>query len=207
MLPQKYERFRKEIFSWVRKGLYKLSEGGVLINDRIPMQGLYKHYERRHDNDFRLELVEEGHNVTVNQGRALILNTFWGATAKPAAIYVSPFTNATDPVAATWTGANWAGGGYAGELSNNNEGYSQTVRQTWVPGTGTYAVIDNSASKASFTIRSVTAAAITINGYAVTDNNTKGGTAGNLIAAYRLASPRIYYDADIVQDVYSITWP
>ncbi len=73
-------------------------------------------------------------------------------------------------------------GGHAGwtELTN----YSQTSRPQWTPGAVSSGSVDNSASKASFSITS----GATLTGAFLTDSNTKGGTTGTLYGEGAFAS-------------------
>lgn len=56
--------------------------------------------------------------------------------------------------------------------------YSESVRQTWTPGTISAGSVDNSGSVATFTVSSDNT---TIGGAGLVDNATKGGTTGTLL--------------------------
>ena len=57
--------------------------------------------------------------------------------------------------------------------------YSESVRETWNGGAVSGQSVDNSASKASFSINGT----VTVGGAALISNNTKGGTSGILYSA------------------------
>lgn len=86
-------------------------------------------------------------------------------------VSTSPVFDAADTMASH---AGWT------ELTN----YSATTRPAWTPGTVASGSVDNSASKASFTITS----AATITGAFLADSSTKGGTTGTLYGEGAFAS-------------------
>ncbi len=111
-----------------------------------------------------------GHNLVVNTGLDEILDKFYKGSAYTAAHYVG-LTDGTPTVAAGDTMASHVGWA---EMA----GYDEATRQTLTMGTVSGQSVNNSASKASFTMDGTDT---TIGGFFITTNNTKDGTAGILI--------------------------
>ena len=94
----------------------------------------------------------------------------------------------------------------AGDTSASHGGwtedstYSNATRPSLTLGTASGASIDNSASKASFTINGTA----TIKGAFTITNNTKGGTTGTLYSAGTFAADRAVVNGDTLQ--VQITW-
>ncbi len=197
-IPNKLNRFRNEIARFIAAGDYYSTPEGVVLHDAMLIQGKYRHYVNG-----RLE--DEGYNLVVDQGRQLMLNVALFTTSKPAALYLAAFAGAYTPVAGLLAIGFTAA---ATELVSNTEGYSETTRRTWTSATATTVggttSVGNTASLARFTI--ITATSININGFALLDNSTKGGTGGNLVSAYRLAAQRTYYNTDKIDEEYIISW-
>lgn len=122
----------------------------------------------------KLKWKDTIHNLVVNEGLQDSLNKHFKASGYTAAWYVG-LTDGTPTVAAAddmTTHAGWT------EIT----AYDEAVRQTLTLGTPTDAdpsVVDNSASRAVFTISGTT----TVGGAFVTTVNTKGGTTGILYGA------------------------
>lgn len=121
------------------------------------------------DSNGKLKWVDYIDNVVVNVGLDEILDKFYKGSTYTAAHYVL-LTDSTPTVAAGDTMASHAGW-------TEDQNYSEGVRQTLTMGTVSGQSVDNSASKASFSINGST----TIGGACVTTDNTKGGTSGILI--------------------------
>jgi len=124
--------------------------------------------------DGRLRWREEIENTVVNVGLDDILDKYFKGSAYTAAHYVG-LTDGTPTIAAADTMASHAGWA---EVT----GYSESVRQTLTLGTVASQSVDNSASKASYSIN----ATVTVGGVFVTTDNTKSGTSGTLygVAAF-----------------------
>ena len=108
-------------------------------------------------------------NLVVNEGLDDILDKYYKGSAYTAAFYVGLIDD-TPTIAATDTHATHAGWVEATP-------YSEAVRQTLTLGTVASQSVDNSASKASYSIN----ATDTVGGAFVSDDNTKGGTSGSSI--------------------------
>lgn len=112
-------------------------------------------------------------NRVVNVGLNDILDKYWKGSTYTAAHYVGLLVGAASPinVAAADTMSSHAGW-------TESTAYSNGARPTLTLGTVASQSVDNSASKASFTING----SATIDGAFITTNSTKGGTTGTLIA-------------------------
>lgn len=110
-------------------------------------------------------------NLVVNAGLDDALDKHLKGSAYTAAWYVG-LTDGTPTVAAADTMASHAGWVEV-------QTYSEAVRQTLTLGTVASQSVDNSASKASFSING----SATVGGAFVVTDNTKGGTSGTLYGA------------------------
>ena len=79
--------------------------------------------------------------------------------------------------------------------------YSESVRQTIVLGTPSAGSVDNSASKATFSINGTT----TIFGAFLTSSNTKSGTAGTLYGVVDFGSSRAVISGDTLEITVTLT--
>lgn len=117
-----------------------------------------------------LKWTEVIDNIVVNVGLDDILDKYLKGSAYTAAFYVG-LTDGTPTTAAADTMSSHAGWA---EVT----AYSEGVRQTLTLGTVSGQSVDNSASKAVFTLNG----AATVGGCFITTNNTKGGTTGTLFS-------------------------
>lgn len=118
--------------------------------------------------DGSLRWSEEVKNIVVNVGLNDVLDKYFKGAAYTAAFYVG-LASSTPTFAAADTMASH--GGWT-EVT----GYSEATRQALTLGSVASQSVDNSASKATFSIN----ATVTIGGAFITTNNTKGGTTGIL---------------------------
>lgn len=130
-------------------------------------------------------------NLVVDQGLTYLLGAGLGNTSKITAWYLALFGGGVTP-AANWTGANFASN--ASEITSGTEGYGETTRPIFTPGTASANSIDNVASKAPFTI--VTSSQLNITGAGMLSDNVKGSTGGTLVSATRFASTRVLSNGD-----------
>lgn len=114
-------------------------------------------------------------NTACYQGLDQMLSDWFNNGNNPAAFYLVPFTNATNP-SPSLTAANFAG--TQGEYT----GYTELTRQLWTPnGDSVNQKMSNSDAPAEFTIG---AAGVTITGGAlIATAGTKGAITGKVIAA------------------------
>lgn len=123
------------------------------------------------DKEGNLKWQEEIKNTVVNVGLDDVLDKYFKGSAYTAAFYVG-LTDGTPTVAAGDTMSSHAGWT---EITN----YDEANRPDLTLGSVSSQSVDNSASKATFTI----SASVTVGGAFVTTNNTKGGTTGTLYGA------------------------
>ena len=121
--------------------------------------------------DGKLKWVDECQNLVVNVGLDEILDKFWKGSSYSASFFVG-LTDGTPTVAAGDTMSSHAGWA---EVTT----YSESNRQTLTLGSVSWQSVDNSASKASFSI----SGSATVGGAFIATNNSKGGTTGILIGA------------------------
>lgn len=121
--------------------------------------------------DGKVKWVDEFDNLVVNGGLDHSLTEHFKGSGYTAAWYVG-LTDGTPSVAAGDTMSSHAGW-------TEVTAYSEGVRQTLTLGTVSSQSVDNSASKATFSINGTT----TVGGAFVTTDNTKGGTSGTLYGA------------------------
>ncbi len=144
------------------------------------------------DKDGNLKWVERVKNTTVNVGLDEILDKFWKGSTYTAAHYVG--LKGTGSIAAADTMSSHAGWS---EIT----AYSEGTRETLTLGTVSSQSVDNSGSKASFSINGTA----TVDGAFVTTDNTKGGTTGILIGAADFASSRSVVNGDTLNVTITLT--
>lgn len=115
-----------------------------------------------------LKWTEEFDNLVVNTGLDDSLDKHLKGSSYTAAWYVG-LTASSPTFAAGDTMSSHAGW-------TEDQNYSESVRQTLTLGTVSAGSVNNSASKATFSMN----ATATIGGAFVTTSNTKGGTTGTL---------------------------
>jgi len=142
--------------------------GGIL--EGVTFQNTYR-FEAR-DPQGNIKWVEEVCNIIVNEGLDDILDKYYKGSTYTAAFYVG-LTDGTPTVAGADTMASHAGW-------TEVTAYDEAVRQTLTLGTVSSQSVDNTASKAVFTISADTT---TVGGGFITTNSTKGGSTGTLVGA------------------------
>jgi hypothetical protein len=141
---------------------------------------------------YQVELVRAGrvidaetvHNLMPTEG----LNCLFKATSVPAAFYIGIFEGNYTPVLAD-TAATFPGS------STECTAYDEATREVFTPGSVSSGMVDNSASKAEFTL----SATKTIYGAFMSSVATKGATSGSLISAAKFASPKGGDDGDVLR--------
>jgi len=121
--------------------------------------------------DGQVKWTEDFHNLVTTAGLNDLLTQYFKGSAYTAAFYVG-VTGATPTFAAGDTMSSHAGW-------TESSAYSQATRPALTLGTAASGSIDNSASKAQFSINADT----TIGGAFLVTNSTKGGTTGTLYGA------------------------
>lgn len=159
---------------------------GAVANPAIGEQvGMKTHYRfEAFDRHGNLKWVEEFDNLVVNEGLDDLLDKYFKGSAYTAAHYVG-LTDGSPTVAAGDTMASHAGWA---EVT----AYDEAARPDLTLGSVSGQSVDNSASKASYSIN----AAATIGGAFVTTDNTKGGTTGTLYGAGAFSQDRSLSSGD-----------
>lgn len=121
--------------------------------------------------DGKLKWVDEFDNIVVDVGLNDSLDKHLKGSGYTAAWYVGLTNSAPSPAAGDTMASH---GGWV-----ENQNYSEGVRQTLTLGAVSGKSVDNSASKAVFSINAGT----TIGGCFVNTVNTKGGSTGTLYGA------------------------
>ncbi len=120
------------------------------------------------DSDGNLKWIEEIWNLITNVGLNDVLNQYLKGSAYTAAFYVG-LTDGTPTTAAADTMSSHAGWT---EIAD----YSESVRQTLTLGTVASQSVDNSASKAAYSINGTA----TVGGAFIVTDSTKSGSSGTL---------------------------
>lgn len=178
------EKHVKELASAVQRGEYEETSSGVLIKSSALLFGRYTTSVNGED-----EQVD--YNLLPAEGLAYLLEAGLADGAAIANWYVAVYSGAVSP-AANWTAANFAAN--ATEITSPTEGYSNSTRPTWTPGSVVSGVLGNLSSRATFSI--VCSTTLNIAGAAVLSANTKGGTTGKLISATRYGTVRVVNNGD-----------
>ena len=156
----------------------------------VPVSEARKHLPPDFDFTPYIKWYEDFTNLVVNEGLDDNLDKYFKGSAYTAAFYVG-LTDGTPTVAAGDTMASHAGWVEV-------EDYDEAARQTLTLGTVASQSVDNSASKATFTIN---ANSTTIGGAFVTTSSTKGGTTGTLYGAGAFSAGDKTLDDDDTLDV------
>ena len=123
------------------------------------------------DKNGNLKWKEKFNNIVVNTGLDEILNQFYKGAAYTPTHFIG-LTDGTPTVAAGDTIASHVGW-------TEITAYSEATREAFTPGAVASQSVDNSASKASFSINGTA----TVVGILLATNSTKGGATGILIGA------------------------
>lgn len=186
MLDQDLIKHAREFKGYIDNHQYEVSDTGILF----PRAGAMAVGEYIHDVNGQDERTDA--NLIPTEGLNHLLAVTLASGTQKTIWYLALFSGAYTPVAgvtaATFTSATT-------EITSGTEGYSESVRQTWTPGSIATGQVDNTAAKAAFTI--ATASSITIRGAGLLSSATKGGTLGELLSVSRFAADRIQYSGDV----------
>lgn len=145
--------------------------------------------------DGQVKWRESIDNLVVTAGKNDLLTNYFKGSSYTAAFFVGLVDNASfSAIAAGDTAAS-----HAGWL--DAVPYSNATRPALTLGTASAGSIDNSASKASFTIN----ATATLNGAFCITNSTKSGTTGVLYSASSFGSTRSVINGDTVNVQVTLT--
>jgi hypothetical protein len=188
------QKHSREFATALRNHQYEVSDEGVYFPKQgAIVSGVYTHNVNGQD-----ERVDS--NIVVTEGMNHMLNVVLAGGTAVATWYFGLFSANYTPVAtltaATFTSAST-------ELVSNTEGYSETTRQAFVEAAAAAGSINNTASKAAFTI--ATATTVTVWGAGLLSSNVKGGTTGTLLSAAKFSAARTLYDTDVFNLGYTLT--
>ena len=131
-------------------------------------------------------------NLIVTVGLNSLLTEYFKGSSYTAAWYIGLKSTGTALAADTMSShSSWA----------VNVTYSESVRQTLTLGTPSAGSVDNSASKATFSINGTT----TIFGAFLTSSNTKSGTSGTLYGVVDFGSSRAVISGDTLEITVTLT--
>lgn len=180
-------RFAKEFVKAVRDGNYSRSEGGILIKKGLMLRAVYEEGLMSDPDSFR-----KTHNLIPDAGILKILGLAFYSDSKITTWYLAPFSGSTTPAAnltaATVTATQT-------EITSGSEGYTESVRQTYVPAAPASGKVTNTASKASFTI--ITASTLTVTGAFLVSASAKGATTGTLASCVKFGTARVLNNTDV----------
>jgi hypothetical protein len=153
------------------------------------------------DKDGNLKWEENAHNLVVNEGLQLMNDEFFTGSSYTAAWYLGLVTG---PGSGNTYAAGDTMASHAGWPENTD--YSELVRQTATFGSPTLAdpsVIDNSGAVAVFSMSGTA----TIAGAFLSDDDTKGGTAGKLFSVSNFTTPgdRAVVNGDTLNVTYTFS--
>jgi hypothetical protein len=153
------------------------------------------------DKDGNLKWEESAHNLVVNEGLQLMNDEFFTGSSYTAAWYLGLVTG---PGAGNTYAAGDTMASHTGWVENQD--YSELVRQTATFGSPTLAdpsVINNSGAVAVFSMSGTA----TIAGAFLSDDDTKGGTAGKLFSVSNFTTPgdRAVVSGDTLNVQYSFS--
>lgn len=132
---------------------------------------------------------EEVKNLVTTQGLNDVLSKYFKGSSYTAAWFMGLVNNASFSA--------FAAGDTAAQIGGSNgwleaTAYSESVRQTVTLGSASAGSIDNSASKAVFSINGT----VTVKGAFVVSTSTKAGTTGVLYGEATFASARSMFSGD-----------
>jgi hypothetical protein len=187
------KKYASTVLKRLAANQYEVADTGLYLpKERAFISGAYTHDVNGLD-----ERTDS--NIITDEGLNHILNVAFNGASATGTWYLALFSGNVSP-ASSWTAANFASN--ATEITSGTEGYSESVRQTFVEATSTAKSITNSASKAAFTI--ATATTVTVWGAGLLSSSTKGGTSGVLASAAKFSAARTLYDDDVFNLGYTI---
>jgi hypothetical protein len=193
-LDKDLAKHRTSVMKRLAAGQYELTEDGIYLpKERAFVSGVYIHDVNGSD-----ERVDS--NLLTDEGLNHILNVAFNGATATSTWYLALYSGNVSP-ASSWTAANFASN--ATEITSTTEGYSESVRQTYVEAASTAKSITNTANKAAFTI--ATATSVTVWGAGLLSSSTRGGTSGVLVSAAKFSTSRVLYDTDVFNLGYTVS--
>ena len=179
-------KHRAEFLRAINNHDYEMTENGILFTKQHAIaHGVYTH-------DVNGQDERRDCNLLTTEGMTHMLNTeFHGGT--PVGTWYFRLFGANVSPLATWTGANFTAN--ATEIVSTTEGWAGSVGFAFDEAAPSAANVNNTASKAAFTI--VTASSVGIWGAGLDSVATRGDTTGVLMGASKFAAVRTLYNTDV----------
>jgi hypothetical protein len=193
----KFSKHIREFRNYLLNHQYEVAPSGILFpKANVIARGVYRDY---------INGVLQGvtPNLVVDEGlnHALDVLLLGGTQIAAANWYLGLAAGGTAPNAA-WDATDVTS--LFSEVTSATDGYTEANRQVFVGAADTpNEAVDNSASKAAFTMAVATSLTVT-GAFLVGSNNTKGGTTGTLLSAVKYASGRAINDADDYEVQYDV---
>lgn len=176
----------REVQRHVANQHYAVVDGALILPKmKAMLRGTYFH-------DVNGEDYREDPNIITDEGWIHILNVAFRNQTRYATWYLALYGANYTPLASL-TAASFPA--TASEITSGTEGYSNATRPVWTPAAPTTPLIDNTASRAQFTI--VTASTLAVNGAALVSEQTKGATTGVLPSATKFDTTRTLNNGDV----------
>ena len=182
----------REFATALRNHQYEVSDAGI----HFPKQGAIVSGVYTHNVNGSDERVDS--NIVVTEGLNHMLDVTLHATTPVTTWYFGLFSANVTPVN-TWSAANFAAN--ATEINSATEGYGLNNRPAFVEAAAAAGSINNTASKAAFTI--ATATSITVWGAGLISTISGGG--GVLMSAAKFSAARTLYNTDVFNLGYTLS--
>lgn len=194
MIDRDLIRHASEFRSALDNHKYEKTGSGILFpRAHVLIAGAYTHDVNGQDH-------QTDPNLIVDEGLMHMLGVTLASATQITAWYVALYAANYTPLAAL-TAASFPA--TASEITSGSEGYTQSTRVAWTPGTVAADAVDNSASKATFTI--ITASTLAVNGAALVSASAKGATSGKLMSATKFSSTRSLSNGDTFNLAYAVS--
>lgn len=184
-------RHRREFARAIENGHYERTPTGILFPRQGAMLGGTFHTELN-GRDRQLD-----ENLIPTEGLNYLLTTAVKNGTPVATWYIALFSGNYTPTAAI-TAANFTA--TATEFTS----YDESTRVEWVEGAVAAGSVDNSGSKADFTMASGVSAQV-LYGAAVISASAKSATSGTLLAVSRFSSSRTVNETDVLSVQYTLS--
>jgi hypothetical protein len=195
MFANDLHKHSAEFRRYLRNKQYEIDDRGDVVFYRAAAkaQGMYIH-------DINGADVQYSENLLPDEGLVYLLSVGLCNGTKLGSWYLALYAANYTPLAGL-TGASFPA--TASEITSGTEGYTETTRPVWTPTTPTTPLVNNTASRASFTI--ATASSLAINGAALLSNSTKGDVTGKIISATKFDATRTAYNTDVFNLAYQVS--
>jgi hypothetical protein len=179
------------------KGGFKYNLEHIRSVERMQAMGLsIDGHERKMYNgvDSVVLSTEDVTNLIPTEGLNYVLGAALTGVSPISSWYIALFEGDYTPVAGV-TAASFPG------AATECTAYDESTRQAWTPGAVAAGSVNNSASKAVFTMN----ATKTVYGLAQTSQSAKSSTSGTLVSVARFASAKSVVDDDILNVTSTLT--